>query len=71
MELGGKSAFVICPDADLDAAVHDVLTRDHFQNGEVCVAASRLFLHEDIRDAFLERLLDTAQPIRSAMRSTR
>ncbi len=64
MELGGKSAFVICADADLEAAVHDVLTGIYFQNGEVCVAASRLFLHETIRDEFLARLLDLARGIR-------
>jgi acyl-CoA reductase-like NAD-dependent aldehyde dehydrogenase len=64
MELGGKSAFVLCDDADLDAAVHDVLTGIYFQNGEVCVAASRLFVHESIRDVFLERLLEVARQIR-------
>ncbi len=64
MELGGKSAFVICADADLEAAVHDVLTGIYFQNGEVCVAASRLFLHETIRDEFLDRLLGIARVIR-------
>jgi aldehyde dehydrogenase len=56
MELGGKSAFVICPDADLDAAVHDALTGILSQNGEVCFAASRLFVHEDVRDEVLERM---------------
>ncbi len=64
MELGGKSAFVICADADLEAAVHDVLTGIYFQNGEVCVAASRLFLHESIREEFLARLLEIARGIR-------
>ncbi len=64
MELGGKSAFVICADADLEAAVHDVLTGIYFQNGEVCVAASRLFLHESIRGEFLARLLEVARGIR-------
>ena len=42
LELGGKSAFVICEDADLDAAVADALMGIAFQNGEVCFAASRL-----------------------------
>jgi acyl-CoA reductase-like NAD-dependent aldehyde dehydrogenase len=56
MELGGKSAFVICPDADLDAAVHDALTGILLQNGEVCFAASRLFVHEAVRDEVLERM---------------
>jgi acyl-CoA reductase-like NAD-dependent aldehyde dehydrogenase len=55
LELGGKSAFVICPDADLDLAVADATMGIAFQNGEVCFAASRLFLHESIRDEFLAR----------------
>jgi aldehyde dehydrogenase len=64
MELGGKSAFVVCPDADLDAAVSDALTGIFFQNGEVCFAASRLFLHEDVRDEFLERMAAVVERIR-------
>ncbi len=55
LELGGKSAFVICEDADLDAAVADATMGIAFQNGEVCFAASRLFVHESVRDEFLER----------------
>ena len=55
LELGGKSAFVICEDADLDAAVADAVMGIAFQNGEVCFAASRLFVHESVRAEFLER----------------
>lgn len=55
-ELGGKSAFVICPDADLDAAVSDALSGILSQNGEVCIAASRLFVHDDIHDEMVERM---------------
>jgi len=64
MELGGKSAFVICPDADLELAVADALMGIAFQNGQVCFAASRLFLHEQIRDAFLERFVELMRQIR-------
>ena len=49
LELGGKSAFVICDDADLDAAVADAAMGIAFQNGQVCFAASRLFVHESVR----------------------
>ncbi|HVW45977.1 MAG TPA: aldehyde dehydrogenase family protein [Solirubrobacterales bacterium] len=55
-ELGGKSAFVICADADLDAAVQDALGGILAQNGEVCIAASRLFVHADVREEFLARM---------------
>jgi aldehyde dehydrogenase len=63
MELGGKSAFVICDDADLEAALEDALTGIYFQNGEVCIAASRLFLHDSIHDAFVARLCERANAI--------
>ncbi|MFI0357440.1 aldehyde dehydrogenase family protein [Actinomadura sp. 9N407] len=56
MELGGKSAFLICQDADLDAAVTDALTGAFAANGEACFASSRLLVHEDIAEEFLERL---------------
>ena len=64
LELGGKSAFVICEDADLEAAVADALMGIAFQNGEVCFAASRLFLHDSIHDAFLERFAMALQNVR-------
>jgi aldehyde dehydrogenase len=63
-ELGGKSAFVICADADLDAAVQDALGGILAQNGEVCIAASRLFVHEDVRGEFLERMAATIGSVR-------
>lgn len=64
VELGGKSAFIICPDADLDPAVADALMGIVFQNGQVCFAASRLFLHEAIADRFLDRFVDVLGRVR-------
>ncbi|KUG55707.1 aldehyde dehydrogenase [Serinicoccus chungangensis] len=49
LELGGKSAHVVFPDADLDAAA-EAITRSILQNaGQTCSAGSRLVVHEDIR----------------------
>jgi aldehyde dehydrogenase len=64
LELGGKSAFVICEDAELEPAVHDALSGIFFQNGQVCFAASRLFVHAEIYDHFVERLVEVAGRIR-------
>lgn len=64
LELGGKSALVVCPDADLTASVHDAVTGILSQNGEVCFAASRLFLHADIRHEFLERMAEAMAAVR-------
>jgi acyl-CoA reductase-like NAD-dependent aldehyde dehydrogenase len=64
LELGGKSAFVICPDADLESAVADALMGIAFQNGQVCFAASRLFVHTSLRDAFVERFTERLAAVR-------
>ncbi|MFA4929145.1 MAG: aldehyde dehydrogenase family protein [Patulibacter sp.] len=64
MELGGKGAMIVCPDADLDLAVADAMAGIFSANGQVCVAASRLIVHEDVHDAFLERFTAATERIR-------
>lgn len=62
-ELGGKSPNVVFADADLDAAVAGTL-RGIFKNqGEVCLAGSRLLLERSIYDAFMERLVAGARAL--------
>lgn len=56
LELGGKSATIVYPDADLARAVPGVAMGIFGNSGQVCAAGSRLFLHESIHDEFLERL---------------
>jgi len=60
MELGGKGAMIVCQDADLDGAVADALLGIYMANGEVCVAASRLLVHEDVHDEFMQRFTEIA-----------
>ncbi|WP_458186100.1 aldehyde dehydrogenase family protein [Haladaptatus sp. NG-WS-4] len=55
LELGGKSPNIVFPDADLEKAVEGTLISIFFNQGEQCTAGSRLYLHEDIADEFLER----------------
>jgi acyl-CoA reductase-like NAD-dependent aldehyde dehydrogenase len=56
LELGGKNAFVVFDDADLDRAVRDALEGGFFNKGEACTAASRLLVQRGVHDAFVERL---------------
>ena len=56
MELGGKSANIIFPDAQRDLAIEGVQLGILFNQGQVCSAGSRLFVHEDIYDEFMEEL---------------
>ena len=54
LELGGKSANIIFPDADIKAAVEGVQMGILFNQGQVCCAGSRVFFHEDIYDYVVE-----------------
>jgi aldehyde dehydrogenase (NAD+) len=64
LELGGKSPNIVFPDADLDAAVRAALWGIFGNKGEMCTAGSRLLLHEDIYDRFLEDLAARARKLR-------
>jgi betaine-aldehyde dehydrogenase len=55
-ELGGKSALIIFEDADLDEAVSGALLANFYSAGEVCTNGTRVFVHKNVRDAFLAKL---------------
>jgi len=64
LELGGKSPFIVFDDADIDSAVNGSVAGIFGATGQSCVAGSRLYLHEDIADAFLEKMVGMARQIR-------
>jgi len=64
LELGGKSPTIVFDDADIDHAVNGVLFGIFSSSGESCIAGSRLFVHESIHDAFLDRLVQKAAALR-------
>jgi aldehyde dehydrogenase len=64
LELGGKSAHIVCADADIDAAVEAATMSTVLNKGEVCLAGSRMFLHEAIEEEFLEKFKDSLSKIR-------
>ncbi|KAF3954882.1 hypothetical protein CMV_019829 [Castanea mollissima] len=55
LELGGKSPFIVCEDADVDMAVELAHTALFFNQGQCCYAGSRTFVHERIYDEFVEK----------------
>jgi len=57
LELGGKSAMLVFPDADVDAAVDWALTGVMWGSGQVCSSTARVLVHVDVRAAFVEKLL--------------
>jgi len=64
LELGGKSPNIVFPDADFDAAVRAALWGVYGNKGEMCTAGSRLLLHEEIHDRFVEELTARARKLR-------
>jgi len=53
LELGGKAPFIVFPDADIEAAAEAAL-HSRFDNcGQVCTCNERMYIHEDIYDAFM------------------
>ena len=61
LELGGKSANVILPDADLTAAIKGSFTGMYFNSGQACNAATRLLVHRDRFDEVVDALAQAAQ----------
>jgi gamma-glutamyl-gamma-aminobutyraldehyde dehydrogenase len=58
LELGGKSPNIVFPDApDLERAAEVAAWAISFNSGQMCTAASRLLVHEDIRDDFVQRVI--------------
>merc|ERR1719326_523464 len=64
LELGGKSPMIICKDADLDQAATACHIGLFINMGQCCCASSRIFIHEDIRDEFVKKVIAMAKRLR-------
>ncbi|XP_073908144.1 aldehyde dehydrogenase 1A1-like [Castor canadensis] len=61
LELGGKSPCIVFADADLESAVEFAHQGVFLHQGQICVAASRLFVEESIYDEFVRRSVERAK----------
>lgn len=57
MELGGNAPFIVCADADLDAAVEGAMTAKTRNIGEACIAANRFLVQTGVAEDFTDRLV--------------
>lgn len=65
LELGGKSPSIVYPDANEDWVVDGVISGMRFtRQSQSCTAGSRLFLHQDIFDSFLDKLSTKVQALK-------
>jgi len=63
LELGGKSANILLPDADLDLAIDGSLLAAFWHQGQICESGTRLLVHESMHDEVVERLIARAKEI--------
>lgn len=56
MELGGKSPLIIFPDTAIETAVSGAMLANFYTQGEVCTNGTRVFVHNDIYDDFIDEL---------------
>ncbi|MFQ5999000.1 MAG: aldehyde dehydrogenase, partial [Candidatus Bathyarchaeia archaeon] len=64
LELGGKSPNIVFDDAEVDKAVNGVISGIFAATGQTCVAGSRVLLHSDIKEQFLDGFAKRASSIK-------
>jgi succinate-semialdehyde dehydrogenase/glutarate-semialdehyde dehydrogenase len=64
LELGGHAPFLVFDDADLDAAVREVVASKFRNTGQTCVCANRIYVQAGIYDDFAGKLADAVRALR-------
>ncbi len=63
LEMGGKNSTIVWQDADIDKALYECLLGSFMTSGQRCSCSSRLLIHEDIADQFIERFYQAAKKL--------
>ena len=58
LELGGKSAYIVLDDADLEFAARQAQGANFYNSGQICIAGSRVFVHDSIYEKFVQRTVE-------------
>ncbi len=64
LELGGKSPFIVFPDADLEVASATSMAAVWGASGQVCTCGTRVLVHDSIHDKFVDKILDGTRNLR-------
>lgn len=64
LELGGSAPVLVFPDVDLDEVAEQTVRAKFRNNGQVCIASTRFYVHEAIYEAYLERAVAVAKSLR-------
>jgi succinate-semialdehyde dehydrogenase / glutarate-semialdehyde dehydrogenase len=64
LELGGHAPFIVFPDADPEAGAKIAVTGKFRNNGQVCIAPSRFYVHKDVQKKFTEATVEFAKALK-------
>ncbi len=64
LELGGHAPFIVFPDADPEAGAKIAVTGKFRNNGQVCIAPSRFYVHKDVQKKFTEAAVEFAKALK-------
>lgn len=64
LELGGHAPFIVFPDADPEAGAKIAVTGKFRNNGQVCIAPSRFYVHKDVQKKFTEATVEFARALK-------
>jgi succinate-semialdehyde dehydrogenase / glutarate-semialdehyde dehydrogenase len=64
LELGGHAPFIVCDDADVPAAILQVMASKFRNAGQTCVCANRIYVHEHVQARFAEQMADAVGKLR-------
>lgn len=65
LELGGKDAFIVCADADLERAANQALFYGMFNTGQTCVSVERVYVEAPVYDEFVAKVAKKARALRN------
>ena len=63
LELGGKAPFMVWKDADIEKALKTLMWAKYWNTGQSCIAAERLYVHEDIYDHFVKKFVSMSKAL--------
>jgi len=64
LELGGNDAFIVWKDGDVDLAVEETVWGRMYNTGQVCCASKRFLIHNSLKDAYTQKLVERIKKIK-------
>lgn len=64
LELGGSAPVLVFPDADIDKAAEQTARAKFRNNGQVCIASTRFYVHESVYDRYLDKVVQVTRSLR-------